>query len=299
MESYQIVPDQPQENQEHFNKMVEAGEGAVSRGNNKFDANGNIIKPSSSVDGEKQQEVNKEQNRTDEVPEKFRNKDGNVDIESLIKSYKELEKKIGSKEPNQENNTEIKDNKQENKDSLKIENVEDAVKIATEKGIDFRSLENEFASTGNLSEDTFKMLNDKGIPREMVEQFIAGQQARTVAIRNEILQSVGGEEKYTEIVNWAKNNLSDNEIASYNKAMNTNDKGIIDLAVNGLKAKFIDANGQAPKLVTGKSPSSGNTSSLQPFKSMQQYIEAMKDPRYQKDGVYRDEVYKRLNVSNL
>ena len=133
----------------------------------------------------------------------------------------------------------------------------------------------------------------------MVEQFIAGQQARTVAIRNEILQSVGGEEKYTEIVNWAKNNLSDNEIASYNKAMNTNDKGIIDLAVNGLKAKFIDANGQAPKLVTGKSPSSANTSSLQPFKSMQQYIEAMKDPRYQKDGVYRDEVYKRLNVSNL
>lgn len=304
MESFQLVPEQPQEDQEHFNKMVEAGEQAVQRGNTKFDANGNLIKPSSNREEEQQQEnnnQNQEQKNTEDVPDKFKDKDGNVDIESLIKSYKELEKKIGSKQDtteNQDNNTEKKDNN-DNKQTLKIENVEDAIKVATEKGIDFSKLESEFAKSGNLSEETYTMLNDKGIPKEIVQQFIAGQQARTIAIRNEILQSVGGEEKYTEMVVWAKNNLSDSEINSYNKAMNTNDKGIIDLAVNGLKAKYIEANGKAPKLVSGKSPSSANTSSLQPFKSMQQYIEAMKDSRYQKDSVYRDEVYKRLGISNL
>lgn len=307
MEQFKMNIEAPPENQEHVNKMIDAGKNGVELGNSKFDENGNLISKhqSSVVKPEAQtQEAplnpNDGQNTSNDIPEKFKDKDGNINVEALLKSYKELEKTKGNtQEPTKETsnndtpNTETQDKPNNDKPSLKIESVEDAIKIAHDKGIDFTKLDLEFAKNGSLSDETFKMLEEKGITKDVVNSFLEGQQAKATIIRNEILASVGGEDEYNKMVKWAINDLKPEEIAAYNHAMSTNNKGFIDLAVNGLKAKYVAANGQAPNLVSGRSPSTSETNSAS-FNSQAEMINAMKDPRYINDPSFRAEVLAKI-----
>lgn len=304
---FQIKPEAvAQPAQEDVNKMIQAGENAVNKGYSNFDENGNVkggtrnlnVEQPSQENNNQQEEENNNSNQ-ESIPDKFKNADGTTNVEALLKSYKELEKSKGTnQEQSPENkdkpNTETKDNKDNN--SLKIESVQDAINVAQEKGIDYTKVEQEYVKTGKLSEDTYKMLGEKGIPKEMVNQFLAGQQAQADKIRTDILTSVGGEEKYKEMTTWALNNLSESELDSYNRVMQTNDKGFIELAVNGLKSKYVEANGQPPaKLITGKSPQVDTTSSVQPLNSMQEYANLVNDPRYKTDATFRNNAIARLN----
>ena len=267
MESLNIAPVATPADGPDDEALAKAGEAAVNAGN---------------THGEQPNADTKE--RPEWVPEKFWNPStGEVNYEDMAKSYKELEKGLGQKKP---------------EGATKIESIDQAKELATSKGIDFNALTTEYNSNGDLTEETYKSLEDKGIPKDVVKQFVDGQKAQLEQQRQTVLKDVGGEEKYAEMTTWAKQNLDPSDIASYNKAMATGDMDIIKMAVGALKSKFTTANGSPPGTqVSGKGGAKGAAS--EPFESRTQYVDAIKDARYERDPAYRNQVLKRLEASNI
>jgi len=211
------------------------------------------------------------------LPEKFKSP------EDMAKAYQELESKLGKSEPKGETPPPAEASE------------DDASKALSEKGLDFSEFSNEFAQNGELSAESYDKLEKAGIPKEMVDQYIEGQRARATQYESTIKGEVGGDEKYTEMVIWAKANMTADEINAFNTAVSSGDINQARLAVLGLSAKFGSANGSEPKrMVAG-----GKASGEDVFESTTQITEAMRDPRYKNDPAYRSKVQAKLARSNV
>ena len=161
--------------------------------------------------------------------------------------------------------------------------------------VDMAKLSEEFEANGKLSDATYDALKAKGFDKGVVSNYIAGQQARAEQIRTDVFKTVGGEDKYTEMVTWAKGALTPAEANAYDEAVNSGDMAKINLAVSGLFGKYTNANGREPSLVGGTRGASGPA----PFESVAQLTAAMRDSRYAKDPAYRKEVENRLAASSI
>ena len=112
---------------------------------------------------------------------------------------------------------------------------------------------------------------------------------------NRIQNSVGGEGKYNQLVNWASNNLQQNEIDAFDNIVNSGNSTAIQLAVAGLKSQYDNANGYEGRMLTGKSAQTSSDT----FRSQAELVAAMGDPRYDNDPAYRQDVIEKLDRSDL
>jgi len=155
----------------------------------------------------------------------------------------------------------------------------------------------EFAENGELSEESYNQLKERGIPRKMVDEYIQTRQSVSQAITQAGYQAVGGEDQFKSIAEWAKSNVPEAELQEYNQAVSSGDINKALEAVSNLKSKYEGAVGQEPKLV-GQT-SSPSTTTQSGYQSMAQLTEAMRDPRYKTDPAYRAEVQAKLQRSKL
>ena len=228
-------------------------------------------------------ETQSTQSKPEGLPEKFNS------VEDLAKSYAELEKKLG--EQSQETKTEeVKTEQPQSNNKLEI-----AEKAVADAGLDMSSLQQEYSEKGELDAKSYEALEKLGITKQYVDNYIAGQEALANQQANEIKSTVGGDEVYQEMVDWASKNMTEGEKQAYNKAVNSGDMDTVKLAVSALKSQFERANGVEPQLVEGKA----QPSQEQGFESWAQVTEAMADPRYAKDIAYQNEVKNKLANSNL
>jgi len=227
------------------------------------------------------------QSKPDGLPEKFNS------VEDLVKSYSELEKKLGGQSKEAIDPVSKATQKTEtSKSDGKLEIAEQAVSDA---GLDMSSLQKEYSEKGELDAKSYEALEKVGISKQYVDNYIAGQEAIANQQAVEIKETVGGDEAYQEMVDWASKNMTEGEKQAYNKAVNSGDMDTVKLAVNALKGQFERANGVEPKLVTGKAQPTAE----QGFESWAQVTEAMSNPRYAKDIAYQNEVKNKLANSNL
>jgi len=234
---------------------------------------------------EQTNETQSAQSKPEGLPEKFNS------VEDLAKSYAELEKKLGGQ--SQETKEEVDPVAKATPKS--DNNLEIAEKAVTDAGLDMSSLQAEYAEKGELDTKSYEALEKAGISKEYVDSYIAGQEAIAKTQADEIKSTVGGDETYQEMVDWASKNMTEGEKTAYNKAVNSGDMDTVKLAVNALKGQFERANGVEPKLVEGKA----QPSQEQGFLSWAQVTEAMSDPRYAKDMAYQNDVKNKLANSNL
>ena len=202
--------------------------------------------------------------------------------EELEKAYLELEKKLGG-------------GKKEEAPPVDPSNVDQskAEEIAKDAGLDINQMQQWYAQNGQLSEEHYKALEKSGIPKEIVDQYIAGQEAQAEKYRDSIISKVGGQDNFSAMAEWAKVNMSEQEIAAYNKTTSSADMAVVENAVLGLAYRYQSAVGKDPKLLGGQTAGSSG------FQSVAQLTEAMKDPRYEKDPAYRKDVQNRLANSNI
>lgn len=121
------------------------------------------------------------------------------------------------------------------------------------------------------------------------------QEVLTEAQAKELFKMVGGEKAYQSMISWAGQNLSKEEISMYDAVMGRGDPNAIFFAVQALNNKYSEAVGNDGQLLTGRTASpEGNV-----FRSQSELVEAMSDPRYDKDPAYRRDVMKRLENSDL
>jgi hypothetical protein len=227
------------------------------------------------------------QSKPDGLPEKFNS------VEDLAKSYSELEKKLGGQSKEAIDPVSKATQKTEaSKSDGKLEIAEQAV---TDAGLDMSSLQKEYSEKGELDVKSYEALEKVGISKQYVDNYIAGQEAIANQQAVEIKETVGGDEIYQDMVDWASKNMTDGEKQAYNKAVNSGDMDTVKLAVNALKGQFERANGIEPTLVTGKAQPTAE----QGFESWAQVTEAMSNPKYAKDIAYQNEVKNKLANSNL
>ena len=65
----------------------------------------------------------------------------------------------------------------------------------------------------------------------------------TEAQINQIKNSAGGEKAYSDIINWAKTSLPQEQIKAFDEVVNSGSVQAIQLAVAGLKSEYVNANG--------------------------------------------------------
>ena len=96
------------------------------------------------------------------------------------------------------------------------------------------------------------------------------------------------------MLGWASQNLTSEEIESYDAIMDKGDPSAAYWAVQALSYRYRDANGVEGDLVQGKAPGAGGT-----FRSQAEVVQAMSDPRYDNDPAYRQDVMRKLERSNV
>lgn len=214
------------------------------------------------------------QERPEWLPEKFKSP------EDMAKAYTDLEKKLGTGE----------------KTETKEEVQQTAEKAVESAGLDMEALSAEYAEKGELSEDSFEKLAKVGITRDMVESYIAGQEAQATAVRNQLLEPVGGEEAYGEMISWAADNLSDAEIAAYNKVLESGDMDSVRMAVENLNTKYTANVGREPaRQLNGK----GGDGAGSVYESVADLMKDMSSPEYDRNPAFRAKVEQKLARSSI
>ena len=233
------------------------------------------------------EETKPTQSKPEGLPEKFNS------VDELVKSYSELEKKLGEQSQPTEKSVDPV-SKAEVKEQPKSD-LDIATKAVDSAGLNMESLSEEYAKEGKLADGSYKSLEKAGIPKDYVDRFIAGQQAIADQQSSSVKEMVGGTQAYDSMSEWASQNLSETEKTAYNSAVNSKDLESVKLAVVGLKARYSQATGSEPTLVEGKASASGE----QGFQSWAQVTQAMSDPRYAKDVAYQTEVKNKLANSKI
>lgn len=248
------------ENPEHVQAMIEKGE--------QIEANNN---------------PNAEE-RPEWLPDKF------TDAQQMAEAYAQLEQKMGS--GTNEETVETEEAQEAPSPSAKAAEVVEALDNV---GIDFDTLQGEYNELGGLSEDAYGALAEKGFSKDLVDTWIKGQEAINAEYQTAVFDVVGGEESYKEMISWAANSLSPQEIAAYDRAIDSGDIDMVKLAVSGLTQKYQSVEGSDPSLIGGQSTSStGGT-----YDSWAQVTSDMRDPRYESDPSYRQTVANKLARSNV
>jgi high-affinity Fe2+/Pb2+ permease len=214
------------------------------------------------------------------------------DAQELEKAYIELEKKLGSRDGQEETQEPQAEDQQEER--FEYSTQIEAINRAAE----------EFESKGELSQETlaeFEKMSSKeliqayfeyeqNLPQANAPQSVELSQADINTIQN----SVGGEAAYQNLVGWAAQNFSEAEIQAFDNVVDSGNVAAINLALAGLQARYTDANGYEGKMIQGKAAAPADT-----FKSQAEVVRAMSDPKYDRDPAYRDEIMQKLARSDL
>ena len=140
--------------------------------------------------------------------------------------------------------------------------------------------------------------NEESETEEVEDEDVGEEEPQTTYTEEHVTaikNIAGGAQEYEDMLKWAAGNLNKDDIASFDEVIGLNNPNAAAFAVRVLSGIYKDAIGSEGELLTGGS--SADPSDV--FKSQAQVIEAMGDPRYDRDPAYREEVMHKLERSNI
>ena len=213
--------------------------------------------------------------------------------EELEEAYINLQKKLGTSDDDEVEDTTL------DEDEYPDEVVEGVDLIQT-------ASEEYFENDGQISAETMERFTEMS-SSELVEAYMAikernpdvdseGSYAEdlTDAEMNQVYNSAGGEAEYNKLTSWAAQNLSENKLDAFNDMIDKGNALAIQIAVSGLRSEYEAQEGYEGRMLTGKAAKSQNG-----FRSQAEVVQAMSDPRYERDEAYRQDVYDKLERSNV
>ena len=97
------------------------------------------------------------------------------------------------------------------------------------------------------------------------------------------------------MMSWANDNIAKEEIKMYDAVMEKGDPLAAFFAVKALHYRFTDSQGVDGRMLTGTAPKSDGSQ----FRSQAEVVQAMSDPRYDRDPAYRQDIMQKLERSNV
>ena len=207
--------------------------------------------------------------------------------EELEKGYLELQQKLNTKEeePAQEEvEEETEAESAESKQTILDQLWEEA---GTEEGYTQETLD----KLGKMSVDEIAQMHLEY--RDSVTKEQPQNRDFTEADVKELKGIVGGEKNYANMMQWAQGALNEQEIKMFDAVMAKGDPLGAFFAVRALGYAYNDAVGYDGNMVQGKAPRQSNDQ----FRSQQEVVRAMADPRYEEDPAYRMDVMEKLERS--
>ena len=204
--------------------------------------------------------------------------------QELEKAHIELQKKLGQKEdPKEEVEEEV--SKEAPDDEAPETNVLERLWTETQEG------------DQKVTKETVEELA-KTDPRELAKMHLnyRAENAPKDFTENDVKQlksMAGGDEGYSNMLQWANETLNAKEIEMFDAVMGQGNPLAAFFAVRSLSYRYQDAQGYEGRMVTGK-PAKTNTNV---YRSQQELVTAMTDPRYDKDPAYRQDVMQKLSRS--
>ena len=113
---------------------------------------------------------------------------------------------------------------------------------------------------------------------------------------NQLFEMVGGEKAYKSMIDWAGQNFTKEEVQMYDSVMAKGDPNAIFFAVQALNSKYTDSVGNDGQLLTGQRSAAQQDAS---FRSQQELVQAMNDPRYDRDPAFRADIMRKLENSDI
>jgi len=206
--------------------------------------------------------------------------------EELEKGYLELQQKLNTKEePAQEEQEEQAEEAAEVESTILDQLWDEAT---SEKG--------EFTQE---TLDELGKMNVEDLAQMHLEyrNSVQGQQPEgkdfSEADIKELKGIVGGEQNYSNMIDWAQKSLNEQEVKMFDAVMERGDPLAAFFAVRSLAYAYNDAIGYDGNMVQGKAPRQSNDQ----FRSQQEVVRAMADPRYDEDPAYRRDIMEKLERS--
>jgi len=193
-----------------------------------------------------------------------------------------------------------------NFDAVKDAYGENLADVFQEAGIDPWDMNDHFyQNDGTLTNEMYDQLNEAGFSDEVIDAYLGGLRSQmgyddseTIALSDSEISQIkniaGGDEGYQRLVDWAGQNLPQEDIEAFDEVINTANQAAVRFAVKALMSQYEDAMGRDPELVTGKQSSQGEG-----YRSMAEVVRDMSDSRYDTDEAYRMDVMRKLERSNL
>ena len=215
--------------------------------------------------------------------------------EELEKAYKELESKLGQQDSQEEAEPEAEPEPEKESTTLS-----DNANVITSASDEY------YANDGKLSPETlekFKGMSSQDLVDAYLEvtkspewQTTPPSQVQDVTENqiNEVKNFAGGEQEYSNMVQWAGENLDKDAIKAFDDIIASGSIETIKFAVSGLKSQYLNAVGYEGKMIQGKAaPNRGDV-----FRSQAELVAAMNDRRYDRDPAYRQDIIEKLERSD-
>jgi len=206
--------------------------------------------------------------------------------EELEKGYLELQQKLNTKE--EEPAQEEVEEETEAEAAESEQNILDQLweEAGTEEGYSQETLD----ELGKMSVDEIAQMH---LEYRNSQESTPQNRDFSEADIKELKGIVGGEANYANMIQWAQGALNEQEIKMFDAVMAKGDPLGAFFAVRALGYAYNDAVGYDGKMVQGKAPRQSNDQ----FRSQQEVVRAMADPRYDEDPAYRMDVMEKLERS--
>ncbi len=238
--------------------------------------------PSTYKDSLTAQDTPAKAERPAHIPEKFWDAEaGAIRAEDMAKSYAELEAKLrGPKSEDEAPKAE----------GLKIEKKEgEAEAQANPLTTAFESFAKTYEDTkGQPPEEAIAEIVKLGVPQNIVANYLAGLEALARESFNQAYTVAGGEEAFNAASHWASQNLSEEEIASYNTLVSN--QTTAKQGVEWLMAKYKSATPTEGSFIQAEAGAAVSDV----FRSKAEMVTAMKSDRYLNDRTYQREVAEKV-----
>jgi len=222
------------------------------------------------------------------------------DAQELEKAYVELQKKLGEGEETSPETEQPTDTKQEEETEDTDETKEEAPDYAF-----LDTLYEEATSGKEYNKETIEQLSKLSTEqvadmhlrwvKDASERYIERPADFTEQDAVELKGVVGGEANYNNMIEWANQNLSEQEITMFDSVMERGDAASAFFAVKSLAYRYNDTIGKEGQMITGTAPKSDGST----FRSQAEVVKAMRDSRYERDPAYRQDIQDKLSRSNL
>ena len=219
------------------------------------------------------------------------------DAEALEKAYLELQSAYSKKDGQPEETEGVRDEEPPAEEEVKEESeASPAAELIS-------TASQHFAEKGEITDEMRQAFSEMS-SQDLVDAYIEMQgnlpQQQSApdlseAEINQLKNYVGGDDAYSNLTQWAGESLDPAYVEAFDSIVETGNFRMVQLAIAGLKAEYEKANGYEGEMLTGRAAQQ----QTDVFRSQAEVVAAMSDARYDRDPAYRNDVFEKLERSNI